>query len=153
PKWRFSLSLMRSAAMMHGFSPNRQNIMITKTLLRLLPICSIAAAAGLHAETLRIPEVPREFRAAWVATVANIDWPSSKDLTTEQQKAEFIEILETASKMNLNALIFQIRPMCDALYASELEPWSEYLTGAMGKPPEPFYDPLAFAVEESHRRG
>ncbi len=98
-------------------------------------------------------EVPREFRAAWVATVANIDWPSKPGLTTEQQKAEAISLLDSAVILNLNAIVFQVRPQCDALYASELEPWSYFLTGDQGKAPEPYYDPLTFWVEESHKRG
>jgi len=99
------------------------------------------------------PTVVREFRAAWVATVANIDWPSRKDLTSDEQKAEMIAILDKAVELNLNAIIFQVRPMCDALYASNYEPWSEFLTGQLGKPPEPFYDPLEFAIREAHERG
>ena len=99
------------------------------------------------------PPVRREFRGVWVATVANIDWPSKPGLPVEQQKAELIAILDRAKALNLNGIVFQVRPACDALYQSSLEPWSEYLTGQMGKAPEPFYDPLAFAVTESHRRG
>ncbi len=99
------------------------------------------------------PAIPREFRAAWVATVANIDWPSRRDLTAAQQRAEIIAIVERAKALNLNALIFQVRPSADALYLSDIEPWSEYLTGTQGKAPEPFYDPLQVWVEESHKRG
>jgi len=99
------------------------------------------------------PEVQREFRAVWVATVANIDWPSTRTLSVEQQKAELIAILEKARQLNLNAIVFQVRPACDALYDSKLEPWSPFLTGTMGKAPEPYYDPLTFAVEECHKRG
>jgi uncharacterized lipoprotein YddW (UPF0748 family) len=92
-------------------------------------------------------------RAAWIATVANIDWPSTNNLTTEQQKAEFVNIVERAAQLKLNTLIFQVRPACDALYASSIEPWSEYLTGSMGEAPKPYYDPLKFAIEEAHKRG
>ena len=99
------------------------------------------------------PETLREFRGVWVATVGNIDWPSKPGLTTAQQKSELLEILDRAARLKLNAVLFQVRPACDALYASPIEPWSEYLTGTMGKAPAPFYDPLAFAVEEAHRRG
>ncbi len=99
------------------------------------------------------PPAPREFRAAWVATVANIDWPSKKGLSVEQQKQEIIRIVERAKELNLNALIFQVRPTADALYPSALEPWSEYMSGEQGRAPEPFYDPLAMWVEESHKRG
>mgnify|MGYP002639621893 CR=1 FL=1 len=98
-------------------------------------------------------EVPREFRAAWVATVANIDWPSKPGLSVAEQQAEAISLLDSAVILNLNAIIFQVRPQCDALYKSDLEPWSYFLTGEQGKAPEPFYDPLTFWVEESHKRG
>src|SRR5579871_3371768 len=99
------------------------------------------------------PPVPREFRGVWVATVANIDWPSKPGLSTDQQKAEMLAILDKAAQLKLNAIIFQVRPGCDALYDSRLEPWSEYLTGQMGRAPDSYYDPLAFAVEEAHKRG
>ncbi|MGB3759968.1 MAG: family 10 glycosylhydrolase [Rivularia sp. (in: cyanobacteria)] len=88
-----------------------------------------------------------------MATVANIDFPSKPGLTTQEQKAELIAILDKAAELNLNAVVFQIRPISDALYASPYEPWSEFLTGEMGKSPQPFYDPLAFAVQEAHKRG
>jgi len=114
---------------------------------------SVRPAAVYEPCSVTPPEASREFRAAWVATVANIDWPSRNNLGTAEQKAELIAILNRAAQLKLNVVIFQVRPACDALYASRLEPWSEYLTGAMGKPPEPYYDPLAFAVEEAHQRG
>lgn len=95
-----------------------------------------------------------EFRGAWVATVQNIDWPSRKTLSTVEARAEMVRILDAAAALNLNALIFQARPSCDALYASELEPWSEYLTGASGKAPdEAGYDPLAEWISGAHARG
>lgn len=100
-----------------------------------------------------VPPVTREFRGIWVATVSNIDWPSRPGLSTWDQQAELIAILNRAVQLHMNAVILQVRPAADALYGSALEPWSEYLTGQMGRPPEPFYDPLAFAVEEAHRRG
>jgi uncharacterized lipoprotein YddW (UPF0748 family) len=105
-------------------------------------------------KTSDVPPPPaREFRGVWVATVANIDWPSKPGLSTDQQKAELIAILDRAVQLRLNAIILQVRPGCDALYDSRLEPWSEYLTGQMGQAPEPYYDPLAFAVDEAHKRG
>ena len=99
------------------------------------------------------PPAPREFRAAWVATVANIDWPSRRDLAVAEQRAEMIAILDRARAMNLNAIVLQVRPAADALYPSALEPWSEYLTGEQGRAPQPYYDPLATWIEEAHRRG
>ncbi len=99
------------------------------------------------------PPIEREFRAAWIASVANIDWPSQPGLSVDQQKSELRAMLDRLVELNMNAVIFQVRPAADAFYASELEPWSEYLTGEMGRAPEPFYDPLTFAVEEAHARG
>lgn len=94
-----------------------------------------------------------EFRAVWVATVANIDWPSEPGLTTEQQQNEAIEILDMHQRLRMNAVIFQVRPAADAFYASQLEPWSRYLTGTPGVAPKPFYDPLRFWIDECHKRG
>jgi len=99
------------------------------------------------------PPPPREFRGVWVATVANIDWPSKPGLSVEKQQAELIAILDKSVQMHLNAVVFQVRPACDAFYASPFEPWSEYLTGQQGQAPSPMYDPLEFAVTEAHKRG
>jgi uncharacterized lipoprotein YddW (UPF0748 family) len=94
-----------------------------------------------------------EMRAIWIATVENIDWPSAKGLTTDQQKAEMIEILDQVKAYNMNTIVFQIRPDADALYNSKLEPWSEWITGQQGKAPDPYYDPLEYAIAESRKRG
>jgi uncharacterized lipoprotein YddW (UPF0748 family) len=99
------------------------------------------------------PAAPREFRAAWVSTVANIDWPTRQNLNAAQQQAEAIAILDRAKSLNLNAIVLQVRPSADAIYASKIEPWSEYLTGTQGKAPQPWYDPLKFWVTEAHARG
>lgn len=99
------------------------------------------------------PVPDREFRAAWVATVANINWPSKPGLSVTEQQREAIALLDMLKKNNFNAVIFQVRPQADALYESELEPWSYYLTGKQGKAPEPFYDPLHFWIEAAHDRG
>ncbi|MGE5313301.1 MAG: glycoside hydrolase family 10 protein [Acidobacteriota bacterium] len=122
-------------------------------LMCLLSACSASNAASDNAALAQAPHAEREFRAAWVATVANIDWPSKPGLSTSEQQKEALAILDTASHLHLNAIILQVRPQCDALYRSMLEPWSYYLTGAQGKAPEPFYDPLSFWVEEAHNRG
>src|SRR5215208_2339116 len=97
------------------------------------------------------PKPDREFRAAWIATVDNTDFPSRKGLPIEKQKEELLAILDLARKLRLNALIFQVRPMADSVYRSTLEPWSEFLTGEMGKPQD--FDPLEFVVAEAHKRG
>ncbi len=95
----------------------------------------------------------REFRAAWVATVANINWPSKPGLSTVEQQKEAIELLDFLKVHNYNAVILQVRPQADALYESALEPWSYFLTGTQGKAPSPYYDPLSFWVEAAHDRG
>jgi len=100
-----------------------------------------------------VPDPPTEFRAAWIATVANIDWPSTPGLSTARQQAELRTMLDRAVSLGLNAVVMQVRPTADAFYDSRLEPWSYYLTGVQGQAPDPYYDPLAFAVEEAHRRG
>src|SRR5438552_18146231 len=103
--------------------------------------------ALLLASTLQTqdpPPVAREFRAAWVATVANIDWPSKPGLSTWDQQQELLAILNRATQLKLNAIVFQIRPGADAFYASKYEPWSQFITGRQGRAPEPVWDPLAF---------
>jgi uncharacterized lipoprotein YddW (UPF0748 family) len=116
--------------------------------------CAPAAARSAGAVTgADVPAVPREFRGVWIASVANIDWPSRPGLPAADQQVELLRMLDRAVELRLNAVILQVRPMGDAFYASPHEPWSEYLTGEMGRAPEPFYDPLEFAVAEAHRRG
>jgi len=94
-----------------------------------------------------------EFRAVWVATVVNIDWPSKPGLSTKEQQNEIIAILNMHQKLGMNAIILQVRPAADAFYQSKLEPWSMYLSGTQGQRPKPFYDPLEFWIKESHARG
>ncbi|MBS1772765.1 MAG: family 10 glycosylhydrolase [Bacteroidetes bacterium] len=100
----------------------------------------------LHAQTPK-----REFRAAWIATVANIDWPSKQGLPSEQQQQEFIRRLNELQHIGCNAVIVQVRPASDLMYPGD-EPWSHYLTGRQGQPPFPYYDPLKFMIEETHKR-
>ena len=126
-------------------------ILIPATVLFMSGCALFRPAVDL--ETVVVPPVEREFRAVWIATVANIDWPSRPGVPVAQQKAELRAMLDRVEALNMNAVIFQVRPAADALYKSEYEPWSEYLTGKQGKAPEPYYDPLEFAVEEAHRRG
>lgn len=91
-------------------------------------------------------------RAVWIATVANIDWPSKPGLPSSVQKEEMIRLLDYLEKANINAIVMQIRPTADAFYPSALEPWSHWLTGRQGEKPGTFYDPLAFIIDEAHRR-
>lgn len=116
---------------------------------RLLPVALLllygCAAAGHPPD--------REIRGVWIATVDNIDWPSRRDLTAEQQKTELTQILDRARSVGLNAVFLQVRPAADAIYPAPDSPWSEYLTGTAGRPPDEPWDPLEFAVAEAHARG
>ncbi len=95
----------------------------------------------------------REWRAVWVATVNNIDWPSQPGLSADEQKKELIEYFDLFKKMNFNAVVLQVRPTADAFFISGYEPWSIYLTGDQKVAPDPLYDPLEFAIEEARKRG
>ncbi len=120
----------------------------------ILAIC-LAFAVTVHAQqnSRLVPKADAEFRAAWIATVANINWPSKPGLSTAEQQKEAIALLDMLKQHNLNAVILQVRPQADALYKSELEPWSYFLTGKQGQAPDPYYDPLEFWVNAAHERG
>ena len=94
-----------------------------------------------------------DLRGAWVATVSNIDWPSSRTLTTSQQQAGLTKILDTLASVGINTVYLQVRPECDALYQSSIEPWSYWLTNSQGTAPNPLWDPLQFAIDQAHARG
>jgi uncharacterized lipoprotein YddW (UPF0748 family) len=103
------------------------------------------------------PAAPREVRGAWIATVANIDWPSRPGLGAAQQRSEALALMERARELHLNLLVLQVRPAGDAIYPSALEPWTEFLSGTQGRAPwlagEAPWDPLAFWLEQAHARG
>jgi len=95
----------------------------------------------------------KEFRGVWIATINNIDWPSAPGLPVNVQKRELKELIERIEKLNLNVVIFQVRPASDALYPSNIEPWSYFLTGKQGLAPSSSFDPLAYAIELCHSKG
>ena len=121
-----------------------------KLLLAFLYLATAALASAWQQVNEDAPEPAREFRAVWVSTVYNLDWPSRAGLSAAEQKQELLAILNKAVQLKLNAVILQIRPNGDAFYKSSLEPWSAWLSGPGVNPG---YDPLAFAVQEAHRRG
>lgn len=94
----------------------------------------------------------REMRGAWIATVANIDWPQKGVFDALEQQRHLLAILDTLMHNKINMVVFQVRPTADALYSSSLEPWSHWVTGVQGEAPNPYYDPLAFMIEEAHAR-
>jgi uncharacterized lipoprotein YddW (UPF0748 family) len=120
--------------------------------MKRLLFFSLALFYCLYAKAQN-PSPNFEFRGVWVASVDNIDWPSRRNLPVSEQKAEFINLLNMHAANGMNAMIVQIRPAADALYASQIEPWSEFLTGKQGQAPIPYYDPLSFMIEETHKRG
>jgi uncharacterized lipoprotein YddW (UPF0748 family) len=127
--------------------------MVSALAAALLAGCAPHPALITPAPADGPPPVVREFRGVWVAAVSNIDWPSRPGLPVDSQKVELIRLLDRTRELGLNVFIFHVRTAGDALYQSSLEPWSEYLTGEQGRAPEPFYDPLEFAVREAHARG
>jgi len=130
------------------------------TRLAVVLTLLFGATSSAHAQTTAAraprdsaPPIPRELRAVWIATVDNMDWPSKAGLPADEQQRELIAILDKCVQLRLNAVVLQVRPAADALYRSDIEPWSEVLSGEMGRAPEPYYDPLAFAITEAHKRG
>ncbi len=125
-------------------------------MLRFLSVCflvgaALASAASYAPVAERPPQLAREFRGAWIAAVHNIDWPSARGLSAGAQQAELRAILDKVAALKMNAVVFQVRPQCDALYESAIEPWSSWLTGTMGR--SPGYDPLAYCIRQAHARG
>ena len=124
------------------------------TLGGVLVWCLIAVATGRPFVASAQFAPKHEFRGVWVATVYNLDWPSSRStFGGEQQRVQWVTMLDKMQAAGINALFFQVRSRADAMYDSPYEPWSYWLTGGQGVAPDPFYDPLAFVVEEAHRRG
>ena len=117
-----------------------------------LPAKTLPSVA-LKPLTYRMPDMPREFRGVWIATVANIDWPVSPDSPWDVQKREYIKLLDYYKNLNFNAVIVQIRTAGDAFYPSNYAPWSKYLTGKQGKAPATQENPLTWMIKEAHDRG
>ena len=117
-------------------------------------IVSLAVFALFYTMPAQIKPLPpiAEMRGVWIASVANIDWPSSPLLSPAQQRAEFDSILSVLKSMGMNAVFVQVRPAGDAMYKSTLAPWSKYLTGKQGQAPSPEYDPLEYMVKAAHER-
>lgn len=127
------------------------NLKKTSLLVALTLMMNIMLVSANTQPKQAILEPAKEFRGAWVSSVYNLDWPSTKGLGISQQKAEYITMLDDLQAAGINAVVVQVKPTADALYPSKHAPWSEYLTGTQGK--SPGYDPLAFMIEETHKRG
>ncbi|MDR1984334.1 MAG: family 10 glycosylhydrolase [Prevotellaceae bacterium] len=117
-----------------------------KKLILLTLLVAIAATSVYSQQQ----EPKREFRGAWVHTVGNQKY---REMTTDQMKQHFSDLLDEFEKTKINAVIFQVRPQADAFYTNSIEPWSRFITGKQGAAPSPIWDPLQFMVEECHKRG
>jgi uncharacterized lipoprotein YddW (UPF0748 family) len=134
---------------------NRIAMSILSSLRSLLRLSLLSLAGALPAFSWQpsnesVPQPQQEFRAAWIASVHNLDWPSKSGMSVQAQQGELIRLLNTCAQLRLNAVFLQVRPNSDALYRSSLEPWSQWLSGPGV---DPGYDPLAFAITQAHLRG
>jgi len=121
-------------------------LFIMKLLLSILALMLISVTATAQ-------QPAEEMRGVWIATVANLDWPTSRSVNSESQKLTLTNQMDALKEAGINTIIFQVRTEGDALYNSNFEPWSYYLTGTEGVAPDPYWDPLEFAIEEAHKRG
>ncbi len=114
----------------------------------------ICIGYGSHTEFCNAQKSPAiELRGVWVASVYNIDWPSSSSLSSKEQKNEVIKLLDFYKDLKINTVFVQVRPTADTFYPSKYEPWSRFLTGKQGEKPKAYYDPLKFWIKEAHKRG
>lgn len=120
-------------------------------MIRTLGALLLLLAGSVAADELVPVSHPRQLRGVWVASVSNMHWPARPGLTAEQQRQDLSLMLDRLAEAHFNAVFFQVRPEGDALYRSELEPWSRFLSGRQGQ--DPGYDPLEFMVEQAHLRG
>ena len=116
-----------------------------RIVFSLLPLLLLTAVGCRAAEP--------EFRALWVSSVFNLDYPSQKGLSADELRQEADELMDLAERCGLNAIVLQVRPCSDSLYPSEIFPWSEYVSGAQGQAPDGGFDPLGYFVEQCHARG
>jgi uncharacterized lipoprotein YddW (UPF0748 family) len=126
-------------------------ITVAKAIPMPSPLDTLTLEPPLDSAGMLVPP-KREFRAVWIATVDNIDWPSKKGLPVADQQREFLELLDMSQQTGLNAVVVQVRAAADAFYAKSAEPWSEWLTGQQGLAPDPFYDPMEFMIREARVR-
>lgn len=116
---------------------------------------STQQTVNLNGKKVNLPSVfkhrQEQFRGVWISTVFNLDLPSKKNMTQAEYKADYIKMLDNLENLNMNAVIFQVRPKADAFYKSDINPWSEYLTGTQGKSPS--WDPMEWMISETHKRG
>ena len=119
-------------------------------LRKLILLLALFLATGVGAQIQQQSPYPkREFRGAWIQAVNG----QFRGIPTEKLKQTLIDQLNSLQGAGINAIMFQVRPEADALYASQLEPWSRFLTGVQGQAPSPYWDPMQFMIDECHKRG
>ena len=124
-----------------------RTIWVVFGLFVLVAITPAAAQPGLDG-----PASKHEFRGAWIATVVNLDWPTTRGTNAALPQDRLVEMLDKLKDAGINAVFFQVRSECDAMYASEIEPWSYWLTGEQGRAPEPFYESVKLSGTTSSLR-
>jgi uncharacterized lipoprotein YddW (UPF0748 family) len=134
-------------------APSSKSTTATSVSTTKTQLPTTAPAASFVTVSHSLPEIPREFRGVWIATVANIDWPISGTDSWEKQKKDYLALLDYYQGLHFNAVIVQIRTAGDALYPTKLAPWSKYLTGSQGTPPKTQEDPLTWMIAAAHQRG
>ncbi len=151
-KYDFAITYFRQFLYLPFFDSLLSILFISQKMkFAYLFIFYLAFAGQIFAQNTPIPK--REFRAVWIATVANTDFPSKKNLHPFQQQEEFNRLIKKHKEIGINAVIVQVRPATDAFYHSDRELWSEWLTGRQGNEPRPFYDPLDYMINEAHKNG
>lgn len=125
-------------------------ILLTLSALTFAPVAASAEPASTQCPAPNPASPKQQLRAEWIASVANIDWPSRQGLTAAEQQVELVRWYDEAATLGLNTVVVQVRPTADAFWPSPHEPWSVWLSGKQGT--DPGYDPLAFAVTEAHKR-
>ncbi|MEO0042167.1 MAG: hypothetical protein RL329_1615, partial [Bacteroidota bacterium] len=128
------------------------NARLTQRPSGFLTLLAICCALNLGAQTTTAPIPKREMRGVWVATVLNIDYPATRTTDSKFLQSEWMRLLDSYKALNINAVFVQIRPSGDALYKSDIVPWSKYLTGTQGTPPSDYFDPLEFMVRTAHEK-
>ncbi|MFZ9718143.1 MAG: glycoside hydrolase family 10 protein, partial [Chitinophagaceae bacterium] len=124
-----------------------------KTKSNRFIVAIVVMATFIYTKTAAQSSPKHELRAVWLTTFVNIDWPSANNLSTANQQAQLTTMLDQLQAAGINAVFFQVRSQCDAMYNSSIEPWSADLTGMQGRAPSPNYDPLEFLIAASRQRG
>ena len=135
--------------MKNCFFNSKEKLAILQMVCRMKRLLLLLFAGIFSFSALSQPAPKREFRGAWIHVIGQSQYRS---MSVREMKQYFIALLDSLQAIHINAVIFQVRPAADAFYLSQIEPWSQYLTGTQGKAPEGNFDPMAFVLAEAHKR-